>query len=133
MKLPQPGEIISYSLADAVGRIRLADRTELRFGASVLHGVVPAPGTHVIVRAVAPHPLGGFKALDVGLSDPDPANYEDKAAAFERAAALEIEHSRQQADRDRRRMAASVRPDPLTEEEAATLIQRRKDVEEKEK
>lgn len=65
MELPKLGEITQFDLVDRVGRIRLDDGTELRFGGGAMPGSSPITGMKVRVRAVAPHPLGGFKATDV--------------------------------------------------------------------
>lgn len=121
MKLPQPGEIVSYSLSDAVGRIRLEDGSELRFGSTALRGIAPALGLRVIVTRVVPHPLGGYKATVLATAERDDAAYRAKAAEFERAAAAEIEAMRPQLEEAHRMMAASVHPAPLTEEEEREL------------
>lgn len=123
MKLPQTGEIVSYTLSDAVGRIRLDDGTELRFGATSLHGVAPAIGLRVIVTRVVPHPLGGLKAADLSSAERDDAAYKAKVAEFESAAAAEIAALRPKLEEDHRLMAASIHPAPLTEEEAQELAE----------
>lgn len=123
MNLPQTGEIVSYSLSDAVGRIRLEDGTELRFGATSLHGIAPAIGLRVIVTRVVPHPLGGLKATDLSSAERDDAAYKAKVAEFENAAAAEIEALRPRLEEDHRVMAASVHPAPLSEEEARELAE----------
>lgn len=71
-RLPQHGIVTSFSYGDGVGRIRLADGTELKVGASALKEVVnfsqeerPLVGVRVEVHTVAPHPLGGFRATKV--------------------------------------------------------------------
>jgi hypothetical protein len=71
-KVPQPGTITSFSFMDGVGRIKLQDGTELKVGQAGLKGVVsfsdearPVVGVRVKVHVVAPHPLGGFRAMKV--------------------------------------------------------------------
>lgn len=71
-KRPQLGMITAFSYRDGVGRIQLADRTELRVGGRNLTAVVsfdaeerPLVGVRVEVHEVAPHPLGGFRATKV--------------------------------------------------------------------
>lgn len=68
--LPQGGEITSFSYSDGVGRIRLDDGTELKVGTTALKGIVsfdaeerPLVGVRVLVDQIAPHPLGGFRAM----------------------------------------------------------------------
>ena len=123
MNIPQAGEIVSYSLADAVGRIRLEDGSELRFGASSLRGLVPAIGLRVLVTRVAPHPLGGLKVAEIARAELDDAEYQAKVKAFENAAAAQIEALRPRLEEDHRVMAASVYPAPLTDEEARELAE----------
>src|SRR5262245_23728897 len=91
MSYPQLGTISSYSLADSVGRLVLDDGTELRFGATALHGVVPASGTRVRVGRAEPHPLGGLRALDIELAEQDP-DAEKRISQFLEDAA-EVQHA----------------------------------------
>src|SRR5215470_9079581 len=70
--LPQPGTISSFSYMDGIGRIQLDDGTELKVGTAALKSVVsfageerPLVGVRVVVHAISPHPLGGFRATEV--------------------------------------------------------------------
>jgi hypothetical protein len=72
LPLPQLGTITAFSYGDGVGRIKLDDGTELKVGTAGLKGIVsfaaeerPLVGTRVKVEDVAPHPLGGFRAMKV--------------------------------------------------------------------
>jgi hypothetical protein len=65
------GVITSYSLADAVGRIRLDDGQELRFGATAMGKLVPTVGLRVRVLKTGPHPLGGLRALEIASTEPE--------------------------------------------------------------
>jgi hypothetical protein len=65
------GVITSYSLADAVGRIRIDDGQELRFGATALGKLFPAVGLRVRVLKTGPHPLGGLRALEIASAEPE--------------------------------------------------------------
>lgn len=100
MKLPQTGEISSYSLVEACGSVRLEDGSELRFGAASLCGVVPALGVRVIVTRVAPDPAGGFKATVIASAEHDDPEYRARLAEFERADAEDIEAIRARRERD---------------------------------
>jgi len=126
MKVPQSGEIVSYSLPDSVGRIRLGDGSEVRFGASALGGLVPVLGMRVIVRSVVEHPLGGFKAVEIALAEGGEAAYQEKASAFGAAAAAEIEAGKIRLEHKQERVAAAVQPEPLTEQEAHGLAELKK-------
>ena len=79
------GVITSYTVADAVGRIRLDDGTELRFGATALGQLVPAIGLRVRVLKTAPHPLGGLRAVEIASAETE-QDYAHKAATFAQAA-----------------------------------------------
>lgn len=65
MPVPQLGEVLSYDLVDAVGRVRLDDGTELRFGRTAIPDSTPVAGTRVRVLSTAPHPLGGLRATSM--------------------------------------------------------------------
>ena len=67
---PRLGIITEFSYGDGVGRIKLDDGTELKVGTAGLKGIVsfsgeerPLVGVRVKVEEVAPHPLGGFRAM----------------------------------------------------------------------
>ncbi len=67
---PQLGTISSFSYRDGVGRINLDDGTELKVGTAGLKGIVSFSGeerslvgVRVKVEEVAPHPLGGSRAM----------------------------------------------------------------------
>jgi uncharacterized protein YwqG len=126
------GVITTYSLADAVGRIALDDGTELRFGASALRRCVPAVGLRVRVEGTAPHPLGGLRALEVHAAE-DVASYVAKAEAFARGAASEVQETRARTEKDRAKLAGSVKPDPLSAEETRALAETRRLREERER
>jgi len=66
---PLEGTIVAYAISDGVGRIQLDDGEELRFSLKALKGVVPAVGVRVLIGATEPYPLGGRRALDIGLAD----------------------------------------------------------------
>ena len=68
--VPQLGTITAFSYGDGVGRIKLEDGTELKVGTTALKSIVsfsgeerPLVGVRVTVEEVAPHPLGGFRAM----------------------------------------------------------------------
>lgn len=84
MGKPLEGTIVVYAIADGVGRIRLDDGEELRFGVRALQGIVPAVGLRVEVGDTEPYPLGGRRALAVTLAE-DKAVYEKHRKAFEKA------------------------------------------------
>lgn len=57
---------------DGIGRILLEDGTDLKVGTGALKSIVsfageerPLVGVRVVVSAIAPHPLGGFRATEV--------------------------------------------------------------------
>src|SRR5690349_20410823 len=64
------GTITSWSTTDEVGRVRLLDGEEVRFGISACHGFLPAIGLSVHALEVSPHPLGGRRAVRLALTDP---------------------------------------------------------------
>jgi hypothetical protein len=66
---PLEGTIVAYAISDGVGRIQLDDGEELRFSLKALKGVVPAIGVRVLIGDTEPYPLGGRRALDIGLAD----------------------------------------------------------------
>lgn len=77
------GTITIFSPTDGVGRIRLADGEEVRFGHSACGGFVPAVGLAVRVDGLDAHPLGGRRARSVGLADPTSADdVNDRARAL---------------------------------------------------
>jgi len=70
LTLPQVGTITAFSYSDGIGRIKLDEGTELKVGTAALKGIVsfsdeerPLVGVRVSVEEVAPHPLGGFRAM----------------------------------------------------------------------
>jgi len=75
LNLPQLGTITAFSYGDGVGRIKLDNGTELKVGTAGLKGIVnfsgeerPLVGVRVKVEDVAPHPLGGFRAIKLSRS-----------------------------------------------------------------
>jgi hypothetical protein len=99
------GTITSYSLADAVGRIRLDDGTELRFGATALRGVIPAVSLRVRVGVIVSHPLGWLRALEIEAAEEGRSDGA-KVAAFLSAASAQAVTSRAQTERDRALLAS---------------------------
>jgi hypothetical protein len=75
-ELPVRGTITSWQPDDSIGRIRLSNGEEIRFGHSACVGLRPALGAEVWVVEVAPHPLGGLRAKvlnSTGAATPDRA------------------------------------------------------------
>ena len=75
-ELPSRGTITSWQPEDSIGRIKLANGEEIRFGHSACVGLRPAVGAEVWVVEVAPHPLGGLRAKvlnSTGQATPDRA------------------------------------------------------------
>jgi len=81
---PLEGTIVAYSLTDGVGRIQLDDGEELRFSVRAMQGIVPAVGLRVTIGATEPYPLGGRRALQIGLAE-DKRSYERRRREFEAA------------------------------------------------
>lgn len=78
MHLPQAGRIVSFD-AGGFGRIELVDGTELKFGVRLVRDLKlvtdetePSDlvGLEVVVQAVEPHPLGGFRATAATRAEP---------------------------------------------------------------
>lgn len=91
--LPQLGTITAFSYGDGVGRIKLDDGMELKVGTAGLKSIVsfageerPLVGVRVNVEEVAPHPLGGFRAIKLSRASKEvtfarvstPAHWETK-------------------------------------------------------
>src|SRR5262245_9303867 len=73
--LPARGKITQFNAMDQIGRIKLDEGPEVRFGASACISCRPAEGLTVFVVAAEPHRLGGFRARIVnttGQMDKDP-------------------------------------------------------------
>lgn len=66
LTLPARGTVTSFDQLDAVGKVSLEGGQELRFGRSACRGFEPVAGVHVELRAVAPHPRGGWRATELG-------------------------------------------------------------------
>ncbi len=86
------GTIISWNEGDAVGRVRLDDAEEVRFGMTAARGGRPALGLRVEVHQLQPHPLGGRKAVDLELLD-------EPAVAVTPQATQQTDHSQWLLDR----------------------------------
>ncbi len=89
-KVPCGARIASFNLADAVGTLTLAEGATLRFGRSACRGFEPVIGAEVTVRATVPHPLGGWRALEIVL-DAESSTYDELLAS--RDAELGVERS----------------------------------------
>jgi hypothetical protein len=76
---PGPARIISLS-ADAVGTLETDQGVTLRFGSSACAGFEPVVGARVIVEAVGPHPLGGWRATHLTLDPSSVADYDARVA-----------------------------------------------------
>lgn len=111
--LPQLGTITVFSYGDGIGRIKVDDGTELKVGVAGLKGIVDFSGeerrlvgVRVKVEVVAPHPLGGFRAMKLSRAGKEisfkrvssPAQWESKL----REAGLSAAHAA--------RVRAAIRP-----------------------
>lgn len=90
------GRIASFDAADMIGRVITEDGESLRFGGSACVGFRPEPSLEVFITAVAPHPLGGRRAvkLRTGFASEAQARAAEAAARAIADAAAQIEADR---------------------------------------
>jgi hypothetical protein len=97
LSTPIPAVVQAFRGEDEVGTLRTAEGETMRFGRTAFGEVAPFVGQHVFVTAVAPHPLGGRRAVTVRLV---PETEAERRQTIERE--IREEHLRdEQAEADR--------------------------------
>ncbi len=97
---PLSAIVTSFDALDRVGRLLLDTGEELRFGESACDRAIPSVGARVFVTVVAPHLLGGHRAMQLRSAPISEAQL--RAVAEEEVARRETEFAR---ERDVRREA----------------------------
>jgi hypothetical protein len=71
VEVPARGVVTDWDVTDGVGRVELVDGTRLRFGRACCIQFEPVAGVEVMVEAVEPHPLGGWRASRIVATSVD--------------------------------------------------------------
>jgi hypothetical protein len=91
---PYAATVVAYDNVDRVGRLLLSSGEEMRFGATACKDFDPALGAKVFVTTVAPHPLGGRKAVAVRATAMTEAATRAEANALRAEQAAQADHER---------------------------------------